>query len=320
MVSKRDDRRVRGAHTFRPTLDGRLEERALLAPAAVRIFAGAVPRVPRVRTFVVDGGKGVRILDGRHDAFDVRLTGPGTVTARPTRDGLVRIIARGTDATTEMVINPVDPSRARYLGQAHTFNPVFGVGDNILDVEDIEIRSGKIGQILGFRTANLFGTIDIQNDSPIDRIAFNRLMPGATITTVGNLNTLDVFVDATLSGAGTGLLIGKDLNLLNVGGNLTIQNGANIIAGRDLGNTPQAAKGTGTGSNVLSTLFGDGQPLVSGFIQGNLTVAEGSALKANRDIDQILFVQGNVTGVARVTPATLPNGVTPSVVAEGTIS
>ena len=69
------------------------------------------------------------------------------------------------------------------------------------------------------------------------------------------MQTLDIANSATLSGAGTGVFVGRDLNLLNVGGNLEITNGANFIVGRNLGFIPQPPKGTGTGSNVLALNF-----------------------------------------------------------------
>ena len=69
------------------------------------------------------------------------------------------------------------------------------------------------------------------------------------------MKTLDVLNGIDLSGSGTGINIGRDLNLLNVGGGITLSNGANFIIGRNLGLVSQPPKGTGTGSNVLSLNF-----------------------------------------------------------------
>ena len=59
--------------------------------------------------------------------------------------------------------------------------------------------------------------------------------------------------------------MGRDLNDFTVGGTLDLQGGANVIAGRYFGLTPQPAKGT---------CFGG----AGGFIQGNLIIGVGSVL------------------------------------------
>ena len=59
----------------------------------------------------------------------------------------------------------------------------------------------------------------------IDRIAFNAIMPGASILTGGTVNTLDVYQGITLN-TGTSIQIGRDLNLLNVGGDIDLSNGS----------------------------------------------------------------------------------------------
>ena len=124
-----------------------------------------------------------------------------------------------------------------------------------MNIGQITINSGSIGGILGFQSAALSGPLVSNGPGAIDRIAFSQLLPGASITTGGDVNTLDVLTGAALSGAGTGVFIGRDLNLLNVGGDLTLSNGAVFSIGRNLGLLPQPPKGTGTGSNVLLLNF-----------------------------------------------------------------
>jgi hypothetical protein len=310
MGANRDERRRADRRAMRPSVDGRLEPRLVLSvaqgtaeiaeaiayvrnarpalarpaahpavarPAAVKP-AATLPQLLPVRTFVANGGRTVRIQDGRGDAFDVKLTGGGTITARPMQDGRVRIIAIGTGPQTEMAINPVNVVPTK--NGAHTFNPEFGVGDDILDVGGIEIRSGRIGSILGFRTANLSGPLIIRGTESVDRIALNELQPGALIATGGDLNTLEVFGNARLSGAETGIVVGRDLNWFNVRGNLTLENGAILDVARDVGLTAQGAKGSS----------GGGQ---GGLIQGNLGIAAGSAVLVGRATDAPVITQGS---------------------------
>lgn len=355
MGTNRKKHRRADQRACRPDLDGRLEPRALLSVGSAWI-AGTSSRnhetpsdlaspalglhrtltgpteggtlhtlqapvihptpvfIHPPRTLVEAGGKGVRILDGNSSAFDVRLAGPGTIKAKPTSDGRFELTVYGTNSQTELSINPVQPSpKAR---NAHTFDPAYGVGGEILDIAKIEVKTDNIGSILGYRTVNLSGPIILHNDTPVDHMAFNQLLPGAFIQTAGDLNTLDVFSNADLSGAGTGIKVGRDLNLLNVGGNLTIENGAVITAARDIGATSQPPKGTGTGSN-LQVVSPPPLPstiqtfLVSGLIQGDLTVAPGSVLKAGRNIDLPIFVLGTVSPAPPtplISPSTTPNG------------
>jgi hypothetical protein len=316
MDAKRKDHRRRDVRSFRPDLDGRLEDRCLLSSA---VFPRTGSLVNHVQTFVKDGGRAVRVFNGLGSAFDVQITGPGTVTAAPLPNGTIKLVVTGSDPTTELAVNPVrevfNDFKARR--QAHNFHPEFGFGNHLLNIGELDIKSGRIGSILGFRTATLSGPLVITGSTPVSRIALYQLLPGATIVTGGDLDTLDIFNNATLSGAGTGLNIGRDLNLLNINGDLTIQNGANLIVGRDIGATPQPPKGSGTGSNILQVLFNSGitattttavAPLVGGFIQGNITIAPGSVFKAVRAIDLQIYVQGNVSGFSRFSPQTIPPG------------
>jgi hypothetical protein len=333
MGANRDERRA-GRRALRPAVDERLESRLVLsvsqgaaevaaaiayvrqgrtAPAATPVRApvarpaarpvtpaaspaptpaGEIPQLRPIRTFVANGGRTVRIQDGRGDAFDVRISGGGTVTAVPMHDGRVRLIAIGTGPQSEMLINPVNPVPKK--GGAHTFNPEFGVGDDILDVGGIDIRSGRIGSILGFRTANLSGPLVVRGTEVVDRIALNQILPGARIATGGDLNTLDVFGNARFSGADTGLFVGRDLNWFNVRGNLTLENGAVFDVGRDIGLAAQAAKGTGVGGQ-------------GGQIQGNLGISPGSAVLVGRRTDTAVVTQGSFIGDT-ATRILSPNG------------
>jgi hypothetical protein len=312
---RREGRRaVRRA--FRPEIGGPLEDRVLLSTGRAEIdeavrqaLADRRAQVSRervsrervapranghrdgqqrhpIQTLVRNGGRGVRILDGAGDAFDVVIDGTGTVTARPMpeHDGRVKIIARGTTSDSILLIAPANPAPTK--GGAHTFNPAFGVGDELLEVGEIVIRSGRIGQVLGFRSVNLSGPLRVRGESTVDRIAVNRLLPGATIETANDLNTLDVFVDATLSGPGTGIFVGRDLNWVNVRGNLTLQGGATVNVGRDLGLLTQPTKGSAVGGKGM-------------LVQGNFVIDPGSQFVIDRNLAGPVEVRGNFNGTSR---------------------
>jgi hypothetical protein len=200
----------------------------------------------------------------------------------------VALNVRGSTVQSDLVIEPVaKPARP---GLAHQFAPNLGSFTHVLNVGAINIQSGTIGKILGYRTVNLSGPVTIDNDpnTPIDRIAFYNLLPGASITTGSDLNTLDVYNDANLSGAGTGINIGRDLNWFYSTGNLSVSDGATFTVGRDLGLTAQASKGTDPG--------GQGALIV-----GNVTVDPSSTFVIGRNLAAPFRVDGNFTGVDQVT-------------------
>ena len=288
----RDARRA-GRRAFRPELaDGRLETRLALSQGlggriasqvhalAVQPMAKKVPQGP-VRILTRNGGQGVRVLDGQHEAFDAIITGPGTVTAKPMKNGRVSFTLHGTTAASVFSISSIRPLKKG--GTAHTFQPQFGVGDGVLEVAGITVADGNIDQILGYRTTNLVGRILVKGDTPVDRIALYRMSPGASIVVPSDLNTLDVLTDATLSGPQTGIFTGRDLNWFDIGGNLTLENESRIFVGRDLGLVAQGAKGTGPAGRGM-------------LIQGNLVLNPGTNFTVNRFVDVALIVRGFFAG------------------------
>ena len=148
----------------------------------------------------------------------------GTVRAYPMSGGRVGIIVDGSTQNTELAINPLgEPQKT---GFAHSFAYGESNRSHVLNVGQITINSGEIGAVLGFQDTELSGPLVSNGTGAIDRIAFESLLPGASITTGGDVNTLDILNGADLSGAGTGVFIGRDLNLLNVGGTLDLSDGA----------------------------------------------------------------------------------------------
>jgi hypothetical protein len=242
----------------------------------------------------------------------------GTVRAYPMSGGRVGIIVDGSTQNTDLTINPLGQPQKK--GFAHSFAYGESNRGHILNVGQITVNSGKIGAIEGFQVADLSGPLTVAGTGPIDRIAFYALLPGASITTGGDLNTLDILNGATLSGPGTGIFVGRDLNLLNVGGDLQLLNGAVLSVDRNIGLTPQPPKGTGTGSNVLLLNFNVLQnttvtvtlpaPL-GGYIQGNLVIdtAAGSSFLIGNTIFNDVLVQGGIIGFSGmlINTATTPS-------------
>jgi hypothetical protein len=265
-LGHKDSRRA-GRRAFQPTLDGTLETRVLLSASQIRSQTAA-------------GGQAVVITATSGQQFFVSVT-QGTIRATPASGGRVNLVARGTTSSTFLEINQIIPSHG--FNTAHTFNPVPGNATGILNVASIDITSGFIDSIEGYRDAVLSGPITVAGTSPVNRIAFAAINAGGSIAVGGDLDTLDVLNSATFSGAGNNLSVGEDLNWFELGGSLTIENGANFTTGRDLGLTPQAAKGSG--------LAGQGM-----FVNGNLTIGTGSVISIGRNIPFGVVINGNLTG------------------------
>jgi hypothetical protein len=233
----------------------------------------------------------------------------GTVRAYPMPGGRVGIIVDGSTLNTELAINPLGIPQKK--GFAHSYAYGEANRGHVLNIGQITINSGSIGGILGYQSAALSGPLVSNGPGAIDRIAFSQLLPGASITTGGDVNTLDVLTSADLSGAGTGIFVGRDLNLLNVGGNLQLSNGAVFSIGRNLGLVPQPPKGTGTGSNVLllnfnqlaqTTITVTLPPSVGSFIQGNLIIdtANGSSFLIGNNINNTMYIEGGIIGFSGI--------------------
>jgi hypothetical protein len=388
MKDSRTSVRRATSRTFRPALDGRLEERVLLTHTVSLIkvahgllkhtkpraaynvnqppfLAGDAPYFNRGRGFkkiaavgiqTARGGQNVEVTatDGSHymitlsyssntlatnaaegsngqggnstAASAAALTSQqsarypqpiGTVRAYPMSGGRVGIIVDGSTQNSELAINPLgEPQKT---GFAHSFAYGESNRSHILNVGQITINSGAIGAILGFQDTELSGPVVSNGTGAIDRIAFESIVPGASITTGGDVNTLDVLNGIDLSGPGTGIFIGRDLNLLNVGAGITLDDGAVFSIGRNLGLVSQPPKGTGTGSNVLTLNFNTLEdttitvalpPSVGSYIQGNLIIdtAAGSSFTIGNQIFNTMYIEGGIIGFSGllVTTSTAP--------------
>lgn len=281
-------------------------------PFPIAVF----PRGPAVKVEVAHGGQSVVVAtpDGGH--FQISLTqfvptpptsttgaavavtqppiqgqtpgaGPiqpiGTVRAYQMSGGRVGLIVDGTTTQSELDISPV-PFKQR-KGYAHSFAYGQTNQSHLLNIGQITVRSGVISAINGYHTADLSGPLVISGTQPVDRISFDTLLPGASITTGGDLNTLDVLNGVKLAG-GDSINIGRDLNLINVGQDLDLSNGGSLIVNRFMGTTPQPPKGTANGSNILAlnqSLVGSGTstivPSLSGYILGNINLGTAGTFK-----------------------------------------
>jgi hypothetical protein len=228
----------------------------------------------------------------------------GTVRAYPMSDGRVGIIVDGSTQNTSLTINPLGQPQIK--GFAHSFAYGESKRGHVLNIGQLTVTSGEIGDILGFQDAALSGPLTATGTNAIDRIAFEEIDPGASITTGGDVNTLDVLDGIDLSGANTGIHIGRDLNLLNVGTNIQLSNGATFTIGRNLGLVSQPPKGTGSGTNVLTLNYTTVAnaivttviPPVGAYIQGSVIIdtAAGSAFLIGSNIFNTMYIEGSVTG------------------------
>jgi hypothetical protein len=270
-LGHKDSRRA-GRRAFQPTLDGTLETRVLLSTTQIRAQTAA-------------GGGAVVITSTTGQQFYVSVT-QGTIKATPASGGRVNLVAKGTTSSTYLEINQIIPTHGK--DSAHTFNPTPGNATGILNVASIDIVSGFIDSIEGYRDSVLSGPITVAGTSAVNRIAFTAINAGGSIAVGGDLDTLDVLNSATFSGTGNNLSVGQDLNWIETGQNLTIENGANFTTGRDLGNLFQVAKGSGNSGQGLN-------------VNGNLTIGSGSSITIGRNIPFGVVVNGNLSGYSNWT-------------------
>ncbi len=230
----------------------------------------------------------------------------GVVRAYAMPGGRVGIIVDGSTPNTDLTINPLGQPQKKGFAKSFAYGEAGRT--HLLNIGQLTITSGQIGDIEGYQVAELSGPLSVVGTPAIDRIALDAILPGASITTGGDLQTLDVLNNIDLSGAGTGITVGRDLNLLNVGGPITVSNGANFIIDRNLGLLAQPPKGTGTGSNVLSLNFTNvtnsiitvAIPSVGSFIQGSIAISPGSVFGIGGQIYNTMYVEGSVSGYSRL--------------------
>jgi hypothetical protein len=299
MLGNRIKRRPR---TFQPAVDNRLESRFLLAHVAPHAHvATALLTVPPVKVQVANGGRAAIIHEANGAIFEITLTstlqgtGPqitaGSLQVTPGPDGSVNITALGTAIESDLAINPV--VRAPRRGKAHNFGTGIGADDGLLNINSITVESGQIGLIEGYHSAVLEGPLVVGGTSPVSRIAFEAIQ-GGTIIVGGDLDTLDVIGPINLTG-GLGIFVGGDLNWFDTSSDITIGGFSKFVVGRDIGLFSQAAKGTGPGGQ-------------GGFVLGNFTIEPGSIFSVGRAIEAPITVEGNLTGSSRITVGEVVSG------------
>ena len=260
---------------FRPTLDGKLETRVLMATSAIHAQTAA-------------GGQAVVVTNTSGARFYVSVTNGGTVRATPASGGRVNLVVDGTNSGSLVEINRVVPGNQR--GMAHTFQP--GVGNSMprLNLASVRITSGMVSAIEGYQTAELSGPITVAGSVRVDRIALSSILAGGSISVSGDLNTLDIYRNVNLSGGS--ISVGRDLNWFQTFGNVSITNNSNIIVGRYLGLTAQPAKGSGNAGQGM-------------YVGGNLTIdstssfAIGQYLAGTMSGGAGILINGNFSGISR---------------------
>ncbi len=229
------------------------------------------------------GGQAVVITGTDGAKFFVSVINGGTVRATPASNGRANIIVDGSTSSTLLEINRVVPKTL--TGKSHTFM-ANGGSNSRLNLASVTISSGMIGAVEGYQTANLSGPLNITGSTRVDRIALGSILPGGSITTSGDVNTLDIYNNVTLNN--TNISIGRDLNWFQVFGNLSLTNNSSFTVGRDLGGVFQPAKGSGNA--------GEGA-----YVGGNLSIDQTSNLVVTRNIpyNAGVLINGNFTGATR---------------------
>lgn len=302
MLRDRDSRGRPARRTYRPTIGDALETRELMsaltpgarflqrrAMLAEQLGIGSRGVVGRN---VTAAGGAVTVTDTDGERYRVQLTGEGAVTSTALPDGRIGLVVRGTTPLSQLDVVPLQ--RLRVANGAHTFGPYKAFGDGMLNVGLLDVY-GPINGIFGYNTAKLSGPLIVRDGGTVDRIAVAELLPGASVNVGGTLNQLEVLRSANLAGADTGITTGLDLNVLNVGGFLTLSEGANVRIGRDLGLIEQAASGTGRG--------GQGARVDSGVL-----INEGSEFAIGRSLAGQFVDLGDFVGLSRFRVA---NGIPP---------
>lgn len=315
--------RARRKQAFRPALDsGRLEQREVLSAAAHHLAAHhlaarvpahrapvqvvsdiphtkeGLPQVaePYVQTGVGNGGRAAIMIDTDGETYAAHLQGGGTVRAKAVPGGMVDLYLYGTNVDSILTIDPEYPTITN--GTAHQFSTQTATQNGLIHIRNIYVTDGHISQILGYHTATVSGVINVNparaasQPTNVDRIAFYALYPGATINVAGDLNTLDVFNQAAFAGPGTGIHVGRDLNLMNVGMSLILENGATMTVGRDLGEVAQSGKGSGPGG-------------VGILVSGDVIVGNTSLMAVSRYVGPLISgpavnIRGNLIGYSNI--------------------
>ncbi|HEY2154873.1 MAG TPA: hypothetical protein VGH33_04540 [Isosphaeraceae bacterium] len=293
MSERRADRRRKDRRAFQPTLGG-LEDRFLMAHLGKWGFL-----YPAGHIQTAFNGQAVDITTQTGESFYISVTNGGTIRAFAMPGDKYGLKLLGTNNQSVVTINPVVDSQVVHT--AHTFNTRQTAYTGLINIGSIAVATGQVDDILGYKTAILSGPLIATGTNPIDRLAFYSLAPGANIITGGDVDTMDIWTGITLSGANTGVNIGRDLNFLSTNGDILIGNNANFVIGRDVGLTAQLAKWTGP-SSVPSNSLVNGQFATgydSALIQGSLVIAPGSSFVIGQSIAANFQINGNFTGFSR---------------------
>lgn len=286
-----------GRRAFRPSVEGSaLESRELMAvrplgpnQTAVRLHPKAAPawvtgNSGQVGVQVARGGRSANLTTPDGQLYRVDATNEALVRAIPTADGRVDLMVTGSRFDSQLLIKRMaHPSPAT---TATKFPNGSVYASNVLPVRNIIVKTGAIKSVLGYGTVELSGLLRITNRKApdqvpqVDRIAIYSMSPGGRIVTTGTVKTLEIQTGVNLNRASDGIFIGQNLNWFNVGNDLILANGAQVRIGRDLGATPEPAKGTGK-SGQSATIF------------GNLDLSNGSSFVVDRNFAFPALVQGD---------------------------
>ena len=116
-----------------------------------------------------------------------------TIPSRSARSGRTpcRAAAWASSSTarrpnTDLTINPLGQPQKK--GFAKSFAYGESARNHLLNIGQLTVTSGQIGAIEGFQDAELSGPLTVPGTASIDRIALDAILPGASITTGGDIS------------------------------------------------------------------------------------------------------------------------------------
>ena len=303
---RRTDRRA-----LRPTLDGRLEPRIVLSSARAQQLSGGTYQ-GGFHFQVAYGGQAVQIRTPSGGVFVASLAnlagttaGAGSIHARAVPgDPQHRVDLYLSNTTSQSVLTIDTRGQAFFQSSAHEFNTATSGQPALLNIRNINITERRnqpttIGQILGYHSANLSGSINVTSATPVDRIAFNSIQQGTRVSLAGDLNTLDVVTDVNL-GAGDYFHIGRDLNASQIGGNINVANGGQFTIGRDTGSVVQPLKGSEPAYPspvtlpITSTVGSASTLFITNVLGGSINVDPGGTFIIGRRPQNQFLIHGSI--------------------------
>ncbi|MEO6808162.1 MAG: hypothetical protein ABI353_03500 [Isosphaeraceae bacterium] len=179
-----------------------LEERTMLS----RLLPKGIDLAPQFQ----------EVRAGTGTAYQLKVSGPGSVRAKMVGRGRVAITLSGTTEISQVTLNQ---------GRTHA-----RFGGNPLEITRIDVRSGELGSFQAYDSADLNGPVTPLK-GPVDSLKFDAIGPMGRIEVQGNLAELDVKRNVSIGPDGRIEIQGGLTKGGQIGGSLTVLGTGVTIAG-----------------------------------------------------------------------------------------